>query len=65
MIFELFLDFLDTIGVQYSKEDVERKILVISLCELDNPLLSSGCLTMIFGIQAVLDTKCVVKYKWV
>ncbi len=49
MIFLLFFfKFLDIIGVQQSKEDVERKILVFSLCESDNSLLSYGCLTTIF-----------------
>ncbi len=38
---------------------------MFSLCELDNSLLSYGCLTMIFGIRAVGGTKCVVNHKWV
>ncbi len=38
---------------------------MFSLCESDNLLFSYGCLSMIFGIQAVLDTKCVVEHKWV
>ena len=38
---------------------------MFSLCESDNSLLSYGCPSMIFGIWAVLDTKCVVKHKWV
>ncbi len=63
MIFKIFfLDLLDIIGIHWSKEDVERKILVFSLCELDNSLLSYGCLTIIFGIWAVGDTKCVVNH---
>ncbi len=59
---KICLDFIDIIGVYQSKEDVERKILVFGLCELDNPLLSYGCLSKIFAIQALRDKKCIVSH---
>ncbi len=66
MIIYLFiLDFLYITGVQYCKEDVEKKILVYSLCELDNLLLSYGCLIMIFWDLGCWRHKCVVNLKWV
>ncbi len=61
LFFWIFLTLLESSRVKR----MLRKILVFSLCESYNSLLSSGCLTMIFGIWGVLDTKCVVEHKWV
>ncbi len=36
---------------------------MLGLCELDNPLSSYGCPSMIFGIQALGGKKCVVSHK--
>ncbi len=36
---------------------------MFSLCESDNSLLSYDCPTIIFGIQALGGTKCVVSHK--